>query len=252
MGDECSFKLALREGCVVGNSQEFEDVRILDDVGGLHDAGFVVRGGEPALHAPSAARLDQPLVQRCRYLSFELAYRPSGFDAFSLVETPLARIRDDQKLAIMRPTQFNRQCLLFFICKIESSHELNIRYGEPLAVCLGQFSRQPLERCSAVLRAIGVCLLVFHYDAADIPVRDQHLMVHVRNSTPTPLFQHALDVVENGLVGCDFFIRHGKPPLRFPRMRRSCWILQAWYGQRGNALPSMGRLFGSGACTGSL
>ena len=54
MGDECAFKLAFREGRIVGNSQEFEYIWVFDDVGGFQSAGFVVGGGEPALRAPSA------------------------------------------------------------------------------------------------------------------------------------------------------------------------------------------------------
>ena len=55
----------------------------------------------------------------------------------------------------MRPAQFARQCLAFFICEIKRAHILQIGTGKALAEFGGQDAGKIFERLLSVVRPLG-------------------------------------------------------------------------------------------------
>lgn len=70
----------------------------------------------------------------------------------------------------MRPAQFARQCLAFWVGQVRQSHILKVRPGNPLAKLFGQGSRNLLQHFFPVFSPHILILFVLDNHTSDVPI----------------------------------------------------------------------------------
>lgn len=77
----------------------------------------------------------------------------------------------------MRPAQFARQCLAFWVGQVRQSHILKVRPGNPLAKLFGQGSRNLLQHFFPVFSPHILILLMLDNHSSDVPVGGEQCLI---------------------------------------------------------------------------